>query len=384
MTRTSRDLQLTAYAHAVHPNGGMERAQREVALGLLERGWRVRLVTRDHDLPHHPNLEIVRVRVPARPAPLEQLAFAARAPRVAPGPAHVVTALGAIVPWPVDVVVVQYVNHAARGMRTVHGSGVKRVLLRFNGAVNHEIAVGLERWCYRPRRVQRFLPVSGQLRDGLATLAPWSAAASAVVPNGVDPAHFAPDSGARERTRAAHGIPASARVAVFVGGDWERKGLLPAIEALATATDWYLLVVGRGAAQAYRDDARRLGCVERLHFAGESRDPAPLLAAGDVFVLPTRYEGFPLSALEAASTGLALLLTRESNADGLLLDGQTGFWVRRDGADIAARLDDLADPLTRAAIGDAARRAAARFAWSEIVDRHVAIYHEILASRRAG
>ena len=101
-------------------------------------------------------------------------------------------------------------------------------------------------------------------------------------------------------------------------------------------------------------------------------------------MLPTRYEGFPLSALEAASTGLPLLLTRESNADGLLLDGQTGFWVRRDGADIAARLDDLADQLTRAAIGNASRRAAARFAWSEIVDRHVAVYQEILASRSAG
>jgi glycosyltransferase involved in cell wall biosynthesis len=380
----SSQPRVTAYAHAVHPNGGMERAQREVILGLLERGWRVRLVTREHDLPSHVNLEIVRLRVPARPAPLEQLAFAARAPRIAPGPAEVVTALGAIVAWPVDVVIVQYVNHAARGMRAIHGSSARRVLLRINSAVNQEIAVGLERWCYRPGRVQRFLPVSEQLRDGLTALSPWSAAASAVVSNGVDPEQFAPDRVARSRTREAHGIAASSPVAVFVGGDWERKGLRHAIGALAQAIDWHLLVVGPGAAEPYQDEARRLGCAGRLHFVGESRNPARLLAAGDAFVLPTRYEGFPVSAIEAAATGLPLLLTRESNADGLMLDGETGFWVQRDAASIAARLHDLADPSMSARIGQAARRAAARYAWSEIIDRHVAVYEEILTSRRGG
>lgn len=359
----------------------MERAQREVIVGLLHRGWRVRLVTRAADLPPHAQLEVVRVRAPARPAPLEQLAFAARAPRFAPAPGEIVTSVGAIVPWPVDVVVVQYVNRSARGMRAASGSTVRRALARMNTAANHEIAVALERWCYRPGRVQRFLPVSAALRDGLASVSQWCPGVSTVVPNGVDPVRFAPDAEARARTRAAHGIAPSARLAVFVGGDWERKGLRPAIAALALAPGWHLLVAGRGVPGAYRDEARRLGCADRLRFAGASRDPAALLAGGDAFVLPTRYEGFPLAALEAASCGLPLLLTRESNAGGLLIDGETGFWVRREAGSIAARLTGLDDPSLRERLGAAARRAAARFAWSAIVDRHVDVYASLLASR---
>jgi UDP-glucose:(heptosyl)LPS alpha-1,3-glucosyltransferase len=359
----------------------MERAQREVILGLLDRGWRVRLVARAVDLPVHENFEFVQVRVPRRPAPLGQLAFAARAPRTALGQGEVVTSLGAIVLWPVDVVIVQYVNHAARGARTAGGSHAQRTLLRVNSAVNHEIALGLERWCYRPERVQRFIPVSGQLRDGLAEISEWCAGTSVVIPNGVDPDHFAPDDQARKRTREAHGISPFALLAVFVGGDWERKGLSVAVGALALAPDWHLLVVGRGRPTAYRNEARRLGCPNRLHFAGESRDPAPLLAAGDVFVLPTRYEGFPLSAIEAASTGLPLLLTRESNADGLMTSGETGFWVSRDATSVAARLNDLSDPLLRGRFARAARRAALRYSWSQIVDQHVRVYSEILAAR---
>jgi glycosyltransferase involved in cell wall biosynthesis len=359
----------------------MEKAQREVILGLLDRGWRVRVVARTVDLPHHENLEVVRVRIPQRPAPLEQLAFAARAPRARPGPADIVTSLGAIVAWTVDVVIVQYVNRAARGARAAGGTRAKRAALRVNSAINHEIAVGLERWCYRPARVQRFLPVSDQLTEGLGTVGEWCASASVVVPNGVDLDHFTPDRGARARTRQAHGIAPTTELAVFVGGDWERKGLRVAIGALALAPDWHLLVVGRGAPAAYREHAHALGCADRLYFSGESRDAAPLLAAGDVFVLPTRYEGFPLSAIEAASTGLPLLLTRESNADGLLHDNKTGFWIQRDAASVAARLNELGDVSLRTRMGHEARRTAHRFAWSVIVDQHVSIYLEILAAR---
>ncbi len=373
----SAQPRVTAYAHAVHPNGGMERAQREVVIGLLARDWRVRVVARETQLPAHELLEVVRVRVPRRPAPLEQLAFAARAPRFGPGADEIVTALGAIVVWPVDVVIVQYVNAAARGLRGSNASFPRRV----NSAINHEVAVAMERWCYRPGRVWRFLPVSSALRDGLAAVSDRGAAPSVVVPNGVDPSQFAPDAAARARVRAAHGVAPGARLAVFVGGDWERKGLRFAVAALAAAPEWHLLVVGPGMAEPFRDEARRAGTGERLHFAGESRDPAALLAAGDAFVLPTGYEGFPLAAIEAASTGLALLLTRESNADGLLKPGETGFWIQRDGESIAARLSDLDDAALREGVGASARRVAAAYAWPQIVDRHIAVYSEILASR---
>ena len=92
-------------------------------------------------------------------------------------------------------------------------------------------------------------------------------------------------------------------MALFVGGEWKGKGLGYALEAIGAAPDWHLIVVGRGDVPRYR---RRAEVVApgRVSFVGEQQDTTPYYAAADAFILPSAYEAFPISLLEAASSGL--------------------------------------------------------------------------------
>ena len=65
------------------------------------------------------------------------------------------------------------------------------------------------------------------------------------------------------------------------------------------APDWRLLVVGEGDLDRFRQAALESGVEERVLFTGKTLDSWRYLAAADTFVLPTSYEAFPLSALEA-------------------------------------------------------------------------------------
>jgi UDP-glucose:(heptosyl)LPS alpha-1,3-glucosyltransferase len=164
-------------------------------------------------------------------------------------------------------------------------------------------------------------------------------------------------------------------VALFVGGDWGRKGLAFAINALVDAEEWHLAVAGRGDDAAYRQFAANSGVVERLHLLGVVSDAPMLYHAADAFVLPTSYETFSLVTYEAAASGLPLLATAVSGIEDLLVDGVTGFRITYDSPQIAARLRQLvATPGLALQIGTEARRATAKYTWDAMVARHRELY----------
>jgi UDP-glucose:(heptosyl)LPS alpha-1,3-glucosyltransferase len=198
------------------------------------------------------------------------------------------------------------------------------------------------------------------------------------VANGVDSTSFRPDGARRRHARAELELDDRARLALFVGGDWERKGLASAVDALALAEDWHLAVAGGGDPAPYRMKARNAGTETRLHFLGRVHDMAQLYAGADAFVFPTAYEAFPLVALEAAASGLPLLITRVNGVEDLLHDGDNGWFILRDAADIARRLAYLAaDPDLARTMGDAARRAAASYSWEAMADGYLSLYAEL-------
>jgi UDP-glucose:(heptosyl)LPS alpha-1,3-glucosyltransferase len=170
---------------------------------------------------------------------------------------------------------------------------------------------------------------------------------------------------------------------VFVGGDWERKGLRHAIEALELAPSWRLLVVGDGDVKRYRAIARTSGVEAKVRFEGRQSDVARLYAAGDAFVLPTAYEAFPLVSLEAAAAGLPLLISRVNGVEELLEPGRNGWFIARDRHDIAARLRALeANPDLMQEMRARAMRAISRYAWSQVVDSYARVYHDLVAASR--
>jgi glycosyltransferase involved in cell wall biosynthesis len=149
--------------------------------------------------------------------------------------------------------------------------------------------------------------------------------------NGRDPAIFRPDAAARARLRAELGaegcvVMGTARLVRHKG--W--PDLLLAMRDLPGATLW---VVGERLSSDHGDDldgdfaeaARLLG--PRLKMLGYRHDVAALLAAADIFCLPSHFEGLPMSIIEAMLAGLPVVATDIRGPREQVVDGQTGFLV---------------------------------------------------------
>ncbi|MFC6423053.1 glycosyltransferase [Ornithinimicrobium tianjinense] len=132
-----------------------------------------------------------------------------------------------------------------------------------------------------------------------------------VIPNGVHLARFVPASPSeRDSARQALGIPRDVAVAVFVGHEFERKGLPLLLAAASDLPDHHVVVVGGTPQQI--DSARADLSAEvaaRVHWTGRIPDPRRALAASDVLVLPSAYEANPLVVLEALASGLQVVAT---------------------------------------------------------------------------
>jgi UDP-glucose:(heptosyl)LPS alpha-1,3-glucosyltransferase len=152
-----------------------------------------------------------------------------------------------------------------------------------------------------------------------------------VIHNGVDLAHFHPDRRAELRAIAREelGLGADAFLFLFVGSGFWRKGLDAAIGALAVCGDgkFHLAVAGRDRdAGHYAAMAAAAGLGGRVHLLGGREDVRPLYAAADCFLLPTRYDPFPNTALEALAMGVPAIVGRRSGAAEILQPGRNG-WV---------------------------------------------------------
>ena len=383
--RTRHSRGITFVAHDVGGSGGMERHTEQLIGRLLDAGRPVTVLARTCRLEARPGLQFRRVRTPRRPFTLAYPAFFAVASHLL-GRRHDATVhtTGAIVLNRSDISTVHYCHRAA--YRHVDGSRASRpgALYRLNQRFAAWMSRAAESWCYRPRRVSLLAAVSRGVADEVRAAFPAMAGAVDVVPNGVDTAVFRPDPRARTRVRDHLGLGEGDRVMLFAGGDWQRKGLSFAVEALATAPGWQLAVAGDGDQRQVRAQALVAGVESRIHLLGKVTEMPALYAAADAFVFPTSYEAFPLVALEAAASGLPLLITRVNGAEDLVEDGVNGWFIERDPADIARRLLSLSASEQQAqAMGAAGRSAAGRYTWDAMAERYLALYGE-LANRHNG
>ncbi len=137
-----------------------------------------------------------------------------------------------------------------------------------------------------------------------------------------------PAAGERNKARKDLGIAESDIVLLLVSaGDFQRKGLLPLIDALADPrlAAARLLVVGGTPAAMYSERVRALNIQDRVGFCGRHDDIRPFFAAADAFVLPSRYEVFPAVTIEAAAGALPLITTRLNGVEEYAVEGVTGF-----------------------------------------------------------
>jgi len=188
----------------------------------------------------------------------------------------------------------------------------------------------------------------------------------------------------RDRARAGGASLPPDRVNLVAAGKLLRqKGFDLLLEALALlpADRFHLTILGQGPLrQDLEAQARHLGVAGRVTFSGFQANPYPWLAAADLFVLSSRYEGLPNVVLEALTLGAPCVAFRcPGGLDEIIEPGVNGFLAApEDPADLARAIRRAADaPLDRAAVAASAER----FRVERIVRAYEALFEEAAGLR---
>ena len=179
--------------------------------------------------------------------------------------------------------------------------------------------------------------------------------------NGRDPARFRPDPAARAGIRAGLGVPDDRVVVVAISRLVRHKGYPELAAAMRDVPDAELWVVGERLETDRGEDMvavlRAAGLGHRLRLLGYRTDIPAILAAADIFTLPSHFEGLPMSVIEAMLCGLPVVTTDIRGPREQVVDGETGLIVPpRTVAPLANALRRLSeDADTRARMGAAGR-----------------------------
>ncbi len=200
---------------------------------------------------------------------------------------------------------------------------------------------------------------------------------------GVDTVRFAPQQHRRDEVRASLGVPVGALVLLYIGRMHAEKGVLELAEAFALLApehlELHLLLVGPDEGVLQPALALLGAYQDRAHAVGLTSEPQNYMAAADIFCLASHREGFGLSLIEAAATGLPCVASRIYGLTDAVVEGVTGLLVPVKDADaLAAALRLLADqPLLRQKMGKNGRaRAEKDFSQKAVVDAWLNFYQQ--------
>jgi UDP-glucose:(heptosyl)LPS alpha-1,3-glucosyltransferase len=363
-------LALTHLRHA--KTGGTERYLDRLAEFLARRGHAVTVVCRSHAAPPHPGVRFEVLHGLALGGAWRVWSFARAVER------HVTTRAGAQPPY--DLVVGLGRTWSQDVLRL--GGGCQRTYLELahaatltprarllgGGAWKHALAVRIEERALRVPDVH-VITNSDMVRRDVEARHGVPAERVTTIHNGVDLARFRPELrasvGAAKRREL--GLGADELVVLFLGTGYARKGLDLALEAFALLAaeraDARLVVAGFDSARAsFEARAQELGIAGRTCFVGGTLAPEALYAAADLYVLPTRYDPFANSTLEALASGLPVITSTTNGAAELLTEAE-GACV-----DVAQGVEPLRAAL--ATWSASARRRAGAVAARALAERH--------------
>ena len=196
----------------------------------------------------------------------------------------------------------------------------------------------------------------------------------------------------REQLRAALGLDGDALLLGMVCRLVEQKGVAYALEATrrlrADFPSSHLVIAGDGEKAAeLRRLASALGIADRVHWLGWRHDAAELMAAFDVLLAPSLWEGFGLVLLEAMSRRVPVVASRVSAIPEVVLHGETGFLFEPRDVDAMTRALQrlLKDRALRKYMGLlGAARLEEHFSIERMVDETLAVYESVINSAEPG
>ncbi len=207
-----------------------------------------------------------------------------------------------------------------------------------------------------------------------------------VVPNGADLPDEERERPAARRLRDELGAGPFRPLWVCPARLESQKGHAVLLDALARVRarglDFVAVLAGEGSLRADLErQASAAGLGDHVRFAGQVEPVGPLLLAADACVLPSLWEGLPLSLLEALARGRPVVASRVGGVPEAIEDGLTGRLVPAgDPAALALVLEDFhrrPDPGRRMGLAGA-ERVSAEFTWPRVVEAFEELYDEVM------
>jgi UDP-glucose:(heptosyl)LPS alpha-1,3-glucosyltransferase len=195
-----------------------------------------------------------------------------------------------------------------------------------------------------------------------------------VIYNGLDHRQFRPlEEPEVAVLKASLGLAGDARVVLFVGYGFARKGLAFLLEAFAGLKNPanHLWVVGKGPIRRYQQLAQRLGLGGNLKFWGPQADTAPFYQVATVLALPTIYDPCSNVVLEALGCGCPVVTTGANGAGEFINPGANGAVLAQpqDTASLRLALEEYLDRGRDPRVRQAAQGAVAHLDWGKTVSQ---------------
>ena len=244
-------------------------------------------------------------------------------------------------------------------------------------------------WCleaarFAPRADRWVVATSEHVMHETVAAYPHTATVMEVIPPGVNlPQTQQSPALARQQLQLPNEVP----LALFVGNDFDKKGLPTLLEAMALTPGLHLAVVGQGRhLDRYQQQIQALGLTERVHLLGSLSDVSPAYAAADWLVHPTTEDTYAMVVLEAMAHGLPVVVSSarhcgisaelKHGVDALILDDPL------DRQTLAQLLHTL---LQNTALRKKLAQAGLPFAqdrtWTSAALRHEALIHRVRTQR---
>lgn len=201
-----------------------------------------------------------------------------------------------------------------------------------------------------------------------------------VIPNGVDLQRFRPCPQRRRAIRQQFPLAPQHPVVLFVGHEFERKGLQVLLQGLRLllqqGLEVSLWVIGGDDPRPYQRAYPDLQTV--VHYLGHRQDIEDFYSAADLFCMPAHHDISPLVGPEALASGLPILIPRLGGVVNYLRHGENGYFIAPEGQDIADKIGQLLrDTQLRQRMAQAARHSVQELDWSRLARQYLELFERL-------
>ncbi len=243
-----------------------------------------------------------------------------------------------------------------------------------------------EKKMYTCSGCQIFLPVSNLVKIKVLEAFQIDERKIRVIHPGVDMERFqSVNPNDRKEIRQAFGISESDFLILFVGMNFEVKGLDSLLSGIALLKSAYdnnqvkVLVVGKGNTKKYKALAQKLGIGEQLIFSGVRNDIEKIYPAGDILVMLSKFDTFGMVVTEAMAASLPVIISDNVGAKDLVIQGENGFVVDREDIEmISSKINFMLNKEKRLEMGKKAHHTALNNTWEKMTLKVLNVYEALL------